>query len=200
METLRQFPDHVDRHGTPQASASRHGTAHVSAADAEGNLVSVTISQGNPFGSCVTVPGTGFILGHGMCRFDPRPGRPNSVAPGKRPLNNVCPLVLRMPDRDVALGMRGGRRIVSIVAQVAHRLVDFGMSPAEAATALRIHTLADEPIEWDAAAGFPFQETLTQMGHEFRRVAELGGSAHCVEVGRTTRAIRAGGTIGAAGV
>lgn len=200
VETIRNFPDHVDRNGQPQASASPHGTAHVSAADSDGNLVSVTISQGNPFGSCVTVPGTGFMLGHGMCRFDPRPGQPNSVAPGKRPLNNVCPLVVRMADRDVAVGMRGGRRIVSVVAQIAHRLVDFGLSPHEAVTARRIHTLGDEPIEWDAAAGFPFQAELTSMGHEFRRVEELGGSAHVAEVGRTTRMIRAGGSIGAAGV
>lgn len=200
VETIRRFPDHVNRDGAPQGSASPHGTAHVSAADAEGNLVSVTISQGNPFGSCVAVPGTGFILGHGMCRFDPRPGRPNSVAAGKRPLNNVCPLLVRMPERDVVLGMRGGRRIVSVVAQVAHRLVDFGLSPHETATARRIHTLAHEPIEWDAGTGLPFRDELARMGHELRRIEELGGPAHVVEVGRTTRMIRAGSSIGAAGV
>jgi len=31
----------------------------------------------------------------------------NSPGPGKRPLNNVCPLIIRMPGRDVALGARG---------------------------------------------------------------------------------------------
>lgn len=200
VETIRTFPDRVERARMPQASASPHGTAHVSAADSEGNLVSVTISQGNPFGSCVTVPGTGFILGHGMCRLDPRPGRPNSIAAGKRPLNNICPLVIRMPDRDVAAGMRGGRRIVSVVAQIAHRLIDYGMSPCTASTAMRIHTLSDEPIEYDTSAPLPFEAELTRMGHEFRRVDELGGSAHCAELARATNVVRAGGSIGAAGV
>jgi len=201
VKTIRDHPDRVERRpAAPQASANPHGTAHVSAADWEGNVVSVTISQGNPFGSCVTVPGTGFTLGHGMCRFDPRPRRPNSIAAGKRPLNNVCPLVIRMPDRDVAAGMRGGRRIVSVIAQIAHRLIDYGMSPYAASTAMRIHTLRDEPIEYDERAPLPFEAELTRMGHEFRRVDELGGSAHYAEVVRSLNVVRAGGSIGAAGV
>lgn len=200
VQPIRECPDRVDGAGARQASASRHGTAHVSAADSEGNVVSVTISQGNPFGSCVTVPGTGFVLGHGMCRFDPRPGRPNSIAAGKRPLNNVCPLMIRMPDRDVAVGMRGGRRIVSVVPQIAHRVVDYGMSPRAACTAMRIHTLADEPIEYEASAPLPFEADLARMGHSFRAVDELGGSAHCAEFIRDAPAARAGGSIGAAGV
>ncbi len=198
--TIRESPAHVNREGPSRPSASRHGTAHVSAADAQGNVVSVTISQGNPLGSCIVVPGTGFVLGHGMCRFDPRAGRPDSIAPGKRPLNNVCPLVIRTPDRDIAVGMRGGRRIVSVVAQMAHRLVDFDMSPSAAATSARIHTLSDEPIEYDAAVPFPFVAELARMGHELRAVDELGGTAHCAEVSRPTRIVRAGGSIGAAGV
>lgn len=199
-DPIRRHPGRVSYPDGPQPSASPHGTAHVSAADAEGNVVSVTVSQGNPFGSCVTVPGTGFILGHAMCRFDPRRGRPNSIAPGKRPLNNVCPIVVRTPDRDIAAGMRGGRRIVSVVAQIAQRLVDDGMSPLAAATSTRIHTLSSEPIEYERGVPMPFEAELAGMGHTFRAVDELGGSAHCAEMNRTTRMIRAGGSIGAAGL
>ena len=36
-------------------------------------------------GAQVTVDGLGLILGHGMSRFDQRPGHPNSVGPDKRP-------------------------------------------------------------------------------------------------------------------
>ena len=200
VETMRHFPDYVDRLGLPPASAIRHGTAHVSAADAEGNLVAVTISQGNPFGSCVTVPETGFILAHGMCRFDPRPGRTNSIEPGKRPLSNVAPLIIRTPDRDIALGMRGGRRIVSACAQIAQRLVDFKMTSHQAADAPRIHTLADEPVEYEKSGSFRFANELTLMGHSIREVDELGGTAHCTELFRTTGMIRSGGTVGAAGI
>lgn len=200
VENLRNFPDRADRTNLPQASANSHGTSHLSVADAEGNLVAVTVSQGNPFGSCVTVPGTGFTLAHGMCRFDPRPGFPNSVQGGKRPLNNVCPLILRMPGRDIALGMHGGRRIVSVVPQIAHRLVDYGMTAYPAAAAPRIHTLAYEPLECEANPPFPYQNELLRMGHELRKVEDLGGTAHCAEFLHATRTIRAGGTVGAAGI
>src|SRR6185295_8212083 len=80
------------RLGVDESGATPHGTIHVAAADQHGNLVSMTISQGGLFGSCLAVPGTGIVLSHGMCRFDPHSGHSNSPGPGKRPLNNVCPL------------------------------------------------------------------------------------------------------------
>ncbi|MCE2448823.1 MAG: gamma-glutamyltransferase, partial [Candidatus Latescibacteria bacterium] len=122
-------------------------TLHVSAADAEGNLVGITITQGGAFGSCLTVPGTGIILGHGMCRLDPRPGRANSVAAHKRPLNNVVPMILRLPQRDVAIGLPGGRRIISVGAQLGQRIIDFNATALGAATALRLNAEAQEPLE-----------------------------------------------------
>ena len=131
VETIRQFPEHVDKLVPEFTVESPHGTLHVSAADADGNLVSVTISHGGAFGSCVTVPGTGIILGHGMCRLDPRPGYANSIASRKRPLNNVAPMVLRMPKRDVATGLPGGRRIISVNAQVSQRVMDYGEPPTK---------------------------------------------------------------------
>jgi gamma-glutamyltranspeptidase / glutathione hydrolase len=199
-EVLRNFPDYVDRIGPPQASAGAHGTANVSAADAEGNLVAVTLTQGNPFGTCVTVPGTGFTLGHGMCRFDPRPGLPNSIAPGKRPLNNFCSLILRLPGRDLALGMQGGRRMVSVIPQVAHRMADFDMSPREAATSPRIHNLGYEPVECEESPPFPFAEELRRMGHDVRPVDEVGRTVHAAELFHQPRKIRAGGSTFAAGI
>ena len=105
VEALQQFPEKVDQQVYEASGPAVAETLHVSAADAEGNLVGITITQGGAFGSCLTVPGTGIILGHGMCRLDPRPGRANSVAAHKRPLNNVVPMILRLPQRDVAIGL-----------------------------------------------------------------------------------------------
>ncbi len=200
VEVLRNFPNYVDRIGPPQASANPHGTANVSAADREGNLVAMTLTQGNPFGACVTVPGTGFTLGHGMCRFDPRPGLPNSIAAGKRPLNNFCSVILRLPGCDLALGMQGGRRMVSVIPQVAHRMADFGMSPHQAASSPRIHTMGYEPVECEESPPFSFEKELRRMGHEVRPVDEVGRTVHAAEFFHEPKKIRAGGSTFAAGI
>ena len=167
---------------SPRIGVSPHGTTHVAAADAQGNLVSATISQGGLFGSCLAVPGTGIILGHGMCRFDPHPGLANSPGPGKRPLNNVCPLILRMPDRDVAIGARGGRRIVSVCVQMAQRIVDYGATAREAASAPRIHTLTGDPLEISTNFDPAIRDALTCAGYRIEVPKEVAGAAHGAEI------------------
>jgi gamma-glutamyltranspeptidase/glutathione hydrolase len=199
VETLRKYPEQVDREPGAAAGASP-GTVTITAGDREGNLVALTMSHGGLFGSCVTVPGTGIILGHGMCRFDPHPGLPNSVAGGKRPLNNVAPTIMRLPDRDVALGLRGGRRIVSVATQLAQRVVDSGVTGRQAAEAPRMHLEGHEPVEVMESLDGGIVKKLIAMGHDVKRVAGVGGHAHVVELLRQQHKIRAGGNVWAAGV
>jgi len=81
----------------------------------------------------VVLPETGILMNNGVLWFDPRPGRPNSLAPGRRPLTNMCPVVARRGGRPwVALGASGGRRILPAVAQILSFLADFGMTLEEA--------------------------------------------------------------------
>ena len=185
---------------SPPVGAGPHGTVHVAAADRDGNLVSATISQGGLFGSCLAVPGTGIILAHGMCRFDPHAGRANSPGPGKRPLNNVCPLLIRLHDRDVAIGTRGGRRIVSVALQMAQRVIDRNVSPRAAATAPRIHTLTGDPIEISENFDPDIRAALQAEGYRFEVPEEVAGAAHGVEFFHDTRMIRAGGKTWSAGI
>ncbi|MEO7649973.1 MAG: gamma-glutamyltransferase [Bryobacteraceae bacterium] len=180
IEALRMFPKSVDRqHATPAGASP--GTVNISAADAEGNIVAVTLSHGGSFGSCVTVPGTGITLGHGMCRFDPRPGRPNSVGANKRPLNNVCPTIIRLPDRDVALGLRGGRRIVSVAAHLCRQIVEHGASGFEAVNAPRLHVEEQEPVEVTRSLDQGIIGELQALGHEVRVANEVAGPANVCE-------------------
>jgi gamma-glutamyltranspeptidase/glutathione hydrolase len=200
VEALRRAPEQVDRQRFRAAGKGVPETLHVSAADSEGNVASVTITQGAAFGSCVTVPGTGIILGHGMCRLDPNPGRANSVAPGKRPLNNTAPMILRLADRDVALGMPGGRRIISVGVQLAQRVVDFGATSHEAASAPRLHLVAEEPLEVLDTLDERIVGGLREMGHEVKVVGGIGGGSQNAEFLRAEGKVRAGGNGWAAGV
>ncbi len=182
------------------SGATPYGTVHVAAGDRHGNLVSATISQGGLFGSCLAVPGTGIILSHGMCRFDPHPGLANSPGPGKRPLNNVCPLLIRMAGRDVAIGTRGGRRIVSVAVQLAQQIVDCGASPLEAAAAPRMHTLTGDPLEISTNFDPAIREALERAGYRVEVPDEVAGAAHGVELQRSDGRIRAGGNTWAVGI
>lgn len=206
-EHLRQFPESVCTLD-PFALSSSRCTIHVSAADAEGNVVSATISQGLPFGSCVTVPGTGVTLSHGMSRLDPRPGLPNSIAGWKRPLSNVSPLIISLPDRAIALGTRGGRTIISVCAQLARHFLDGSAGLTEALRAPRMHVCTREPLEF---LEFEFTEKvrpdtlaeLDAMGHRVtrkREVVEGAGAAHCTEFLHETQTVRASGNTWAVGV
>jgi len=146
------------------------------------------------------VPGTGIILGHGIARLDPRPGLPNSVGPRKRPLNNTSPMILRMPDRDVAMGLPGGRRIVNVGFQMAHRVVDQGATALEAAEAPRLHVEAREPLAISKSAGAEIAGELRAMGHDVNVVGGVGGGAHNAEFLVESKTVRAGGHTWAAGV
>ncbi|MDH3380614.1 MAG: gamma-glutamyltransferase family protein, partial [Gammaproteobacteria bacterium] len=103
-------------------------TSHISVADRHGNVVALTQTLLSIFGSKVVLPQTGILMNNGVMWFDPRPGQPNSMAPGKRPLSNMCPVLIRGADGSrFALGASGGRRIMPAVLQLASGLVDFKM-------------------------------------------------------------------------
>ena len=108
-------------------------TTHMSAVDAEGNVVALTQTLLSVFGSKVMLPATGILMNNGVMWFDPRPGRPNSMAPGRRPLANMCPTIVERADgARFALGASGGRRIMPTVFQLTSFLTDFGMTLEDA--------------------------------------------------------------------
>ncbi len=116
-----------------ERAASASCTTHVSVVDRDGMMVALTQTLLSRFGSKLLLADTGILLNNGVMWFDPRPGRPNSLAGGKRPLSNMVPTVLRKAGKPwVALGASGGRRILPAVAQLVSFLVDYRM-PLEAA-------------------------------------------------------------------
>src|SRR5206468_12606092 len=101
----------------------------------------LTLTHGNLYGAGVTVDGLGLTLGHGMSRFEPQPGHPNSVAPGKRPLHNMCPtVVLRGGQPVFALGGAGGRKIPNSIFDVLTHFITVKASLDEAIAAPRLLT------------------------------------------------------------
>jgi gamma-glutamyltranspeptidase / glutathione hydrolase len=113
---------------TPQAGC----TSHVSVVDRDGTMVSLTNTLLSRFGARIALPRAGFIMNNGMMWFDPRPGQPNSIAAGAKPLANMCPLILGRNGRaELAIGAAGGRTIFPTLLQMISYLADFGLSLEE---------------------------------------------------------------------
>ena len=136
-EALRQaFRRRLDSHGGEHPAGN---TTHLSAVDRDGNMVALTNTLLDRFGARVVLPQTGITLNNGINWFDPMPGRPNSIGPGKRPLCNMCPLIASRGGAPwFALGACGGRRIISAVTQLSALLIDFSMSLDRAFTTPRL--------------------------------------------------------------
>ncbi|MEX2309592.1 MAG: gamma-glutamyltransferase [Pirellulales bacterium] len=161
----------ADRRPVPVASDGRtvDGTLHVSAVDAGGMMVSATLTHGNSFGAQVAVEGLGLILGHGMSRFDPLPGRPNSIAPGKRPLHNMCPTIVFRDGRPVlALGATGGRRIPNAVFQVLLSFIGDGGSLEDAVAVPRLHTEGGMNIHAEPGVAEADIKHLKEIGYKIQ--------------------------------
>jgi gamma-glutamyltranspeptidase/glutathione hydrolase len=155
------------------------GTVHLAAADSEGNLVAWTQTHGGGFGSGIMVKGTGIVLGHGMCRFDPRPGWANAIAPGKRPLHNMAPIVAVKEGRAVlAAGASGGRTIVNNAAALAIGGLIQQLDPAASVAAPRLQCETIEPAVVERSAGAGRIASLRARGHRITEATRDAGSAH----------------------
>src|SRR5229473_1377983 len=120
----------------------RADTTHVCVIDDAGNAVSLTHTLGSSSG--VVTPGLGFGYNDYMNCFDPRPGRPNSVRPGKTRVTMMTPtFVFDKGKLRVVLGAPGGTKIVTGILQVLVNVIDHQMSPVEAVSAPRIDFQGD---------------------------------------------------------
>ncbi|OWT80201.1 MULTISPECIES: gamma-glutamyltransferase [unclassified Achromobacter] len=108
-------------------------TSHFCVIDRHGNMCAVTQTLLSAFGSKVVSPSTGLLMNNGIMWFDPEPGRPNSLAPGKKCLMNVCPVVGETAAGNrFAVGASGGRKIMGSVMQLSVFLSEYGMTLEDA--------------------------------------------------------------------
>ena len=125
-------------------------TTHLNVVDRQGNMVALTQTLLSVFGSKVVLPETGILMNNGIMWFDPRPGSPNSLAPNKRPLTNMSPMIARRDGKAwFAIGASGGRKILPAVYQITSFLIDHGMSLEAAFHQPRIDASGGETVSVD---------------------------------------------------
>jgi gamma-glutamyltranspeptidase / glutathione hydrolase len=151
--------------GESEPKAAESCTTHLTTCDAEGNTVALTTTLMSSFGSRVLLPQSGVLLNNGMMWFDPRPGVPNSIAPGKRALCNMLPIILAENGRPfIAGGASGGRRILAAVFQLMTFIADFGMDVDAAAHHPRIDVSSMDSASADARLPAAVRDALAADG------------------------------------
>jgi gamma-glutamyltranspeptidase/glutathione hydrolase len=143
-------------------------TTTISVVDAAGTVASLTHTLGVPSG--VIPPGMGIMLNGAMNWYDPRPGRPGSIAPGKKRFSSMAPaIVFDAAGRPVAtIGAPGGAWIGVALVQVLLNLLEFGMGMQEAVLAPRF-SATTPAIDISNRIPRAVQRELERMGHRVAR-------------------------------
>ncbi len=150
-----------------RALADAPHTTTLSAVDANGMVVSVTHTLATPSG--VIPPNTGFMLNGAMNWYDPRPGHPSSIAPGKRRFSTMAPTIVFEGDTPVmTIGAPGGAWIGIAILQGIVNVLDFGMTMQEAVQAPRFSATSDK-IDISNRIPRATQRALAAMGYDVVR-------------------------------
>lgn len=117
-------------------------TSHISIVDSYGNIVSMTTTIENGFGSRLMT--NGFLLNNELTDFSfsaEKDGKKiaNRVQPGKRPRSSMAPTIVfdknpkeRNAKAVLVIGSPGGSRIINYVAKTIIAVLDWGHSVQEA--------------------------------------------------------------------
>ncbi len=160
-------------------------TSHFVIVDGEGNVVSMTTTIENGFGSRLMTGG--FLLNNELTDFSFKThsdGLPiaNRVEPGKRPRSSMAPTIVMKEGKPVlAIGSPGGSQIIGYVVQALLGYIDWGM-PVERIVA-EPH-LVNRFGKFDIESGTraeAFIEPLKSLGYEVNET-EMTSGLHAVEL------------------
>ena len=161
-------------------------TTHLSVVDGEGGAVSITTTLNGSFGCGLLVSELEILLNNEMDDFAAAPGKPNlyglvqgeanAVAPGRRMLSSMAPVVAWLDGQTLVMGSPGGSRIPTAVIQVL-LAVTVDQDPLLTAVGRpRLHHQwqPDELLAETDAFGPETRQELERRGHRVRLVPALG--------------------------
>ncbi len=161
-------------------------TSHISIVDQYGNVLSMTTTIENGFGSRLMT--NGFLLNNELTDFSFKThsnGVPiaNRLEPGKRPRSSMSPTIVMQDDKPVlAIGSPGGSRIIGYVAKSIIAWADWDMDVQQA---LSMPHLVNRFGTFDVEQGTSaegFVDALTELGYEVNP-RDLTSGLHAIEIG-----------------
>jgi gamma-glutamyltranspeptidase / glutathione hydrolase len=161
-------------------------TTHISIIDKEGNMIAITTTLNDSYGSKTVVNGAGFLLNNEMDDFSIKPGVPNlygalggkanAIAPNKRMLSSMTPtLVLKNKKPFLVVGTPGGTTIPTSVFQTIVNIIDFNLSANDAVNLPKFHHqwLPDE-VYVEKGFNSTTVNQLSKMGYSIKERDAIG--------------------------
>lgn len=164
-------------------AAESFGTSHIVTSDWSGMAVSSTTTINLLFGAQIMTPDTGIILNNEMNDFsipgvrnafgyEPSPN--NYIAPGKRPLSSITPVITEHANGSFyfTTGAAGGSRIVSSTTQTVWHVIEHDMSMDEAISEPRLHDqLMPNVVQFEYSFDNDTVASMAAKGHNVTWVA-----------------------------
>ncbi len=171
-------------------------TSHIVIVDSAGNVLSMTSSIENAFGS--TVMANGYLLNNELTDFNFKPTdakgmiTANAVQAGKRPRSSMAPtIVLKDGLPYMAIGSPGGSRIIGYVAKTLIAHLDFGM---DIQTAISYPNLLNRGSTYELeqhTAIADLAPTLETMGYNVK-VRDLNSGVQAIVIDRQNGQLQGG--------
>ncbi len=162
-------------------AAAGRDTTYLTVIDQDGNIVSLIQSNFSSFGTGMVAPGTGFALQNRGALFTLEAGKPNSLAPHKRPLHTIIPGFMQKGDEMIGFGIMGGFNQAQAHAQFVSNVADFGMNIQAALSAPRFTkpTFAGCDLLIESRVPGDVRDELSAKGHQLQVV-----HAYSLDMGR----------------
>jgi gamma-glutamyltranspeptidase / glutathione hydrolase len=163
-------------------------TSYTAVIDAAGNAVSLLQSVFTVFGSAAVVPGTGVLMNNRMTGFSLDPASPNVLAPGKRTVHTLNPLMVRREGQFLmGLGTPGAAAQVYTNVLLVMRLIERGYDVQRAVEAPRWYVGFDGVLQIESSVGQAALDELTRRGHQLTVLPALHPSTGGAGVVRINR-------------
>jgi len=169
----------------PDTSPELPSTSHFSIVDSDGNVVSMTTTIENGFGSRLMVGG--FLLNNELTDFSFIPeidGKQvaNAIEPGKRPRSSMAPtIVMKEGSPVLAVGSPGGSNIIPYVAKTLIGWIEWEMNIQQAIEMPHLVNRFGTYTLEEGTAAEKLAEPLENMGFDIE-IRPLTSGLHGIEI------------------
>lgn len=186
LAARRQRIDADKTKPTTEFRTREAGTSHIVVVDQEGNVVALTTTVNDAFGSGVVARGTGIVLndeledfaapadvaGFGLVGLGPNRPRPKA-----RPVSSMTPvMVLEKGEPILVAGGSGGARIGTSVSQAVLARLVFGLDPSACVSTPRVHPTGTQLLV-ETEVPFDVRWGLQARGEQIALVPSTGDPA-----------------------